>query len=510
MKKFNDLIQTVHELKNTPTFKSDNLRKRITGDKPFLSEQLEYQVAHGFIQNYDEMAGIMYPQKKSVGSALYRLTHHVKEKALSSLFAEDLSSGFRNELDRRRYLVQRNYVLAELMILKGHTNPGWDLLRKTAFDAARYSLSYFSFMISEKLCYYHVLKGKNKNFQNAMQHTATLARLCTAETEAEQLFYELSLLMNNRWHFEKRIKTKARLAFKRTKELIRTFHSHSMWLYFFRIAIYYYYTIEDYRGMLKITRKFRHYLLRNPHLQQDARMAELTHHEMNACMMLRNFVYGIRSAEENQKFLHANNRNWMLYMENYFQLLMHSGKYTKAQKVYAQVTRSRYWKGRTTAQRELWKINNAYLHFALNDINEISLFMPARFLNEIITLRKDKEGLNFVIQVAEMIYLLAHNDQDRLASFGESFRVYVSRHISKKKHYRSYYFSKLLLLLYKYNFDAKKAERIGEKFYNRLLSFNTRPQQDRKMIELIPYDQLWHMILRAMKEASIRSASSAF
>src|SRR6185436_16575095 len=129
MKKFSNLIQTIHELKNTPTFKSTSLRKRITGNKPLLSEQVDYQVAQGFIQNYDEMAGIIYPEKKSVSSALYRLTHHVKEKALSSLFVEDLSSGFRNELDRRRYLVQRNYVLAELMILKGHTNPGWDLLR---------------------------------------------------------------------------------------------------------------------------------------------------------------------------------------------------------------------------------------------------------------------------------------------------------------------------------------------------------------------------------------------
>ncbi|MEO8087978.1 MAG: hypothetical protein ABI763_14230 [Bacteroidota bacterium] len=80
--------------------------------------------------------------------------------------------------------------------------------------------------------------------------------------------------------------------------------------------------------------------------------------------------------------------------------------------------------------------------------------------------------------------------------------MYVSRHISRRKHYRSYYFSKLLLLLYKYDFDLEKAERMGEKFYNRLRSFNTRTQQDREMSELIPYDHLWGMILRVMKQKS--------
>ncbi len=499
MKKLHDLLHAASELKGQEASEKVNQRQQAISGIPALTEQLEFEVSHGYIQSYPEMEGLMYPEKGASGNALYQLTHRVKKKSLSQLATEDLSERFRNEYDKKRYLVQRNFALAEAMILKGFPKPGWELMKRIAVDARKYALTHYAHAIHHRLTYHYALQGKQKAYRSSVQKAKTLSKLLSAETEADVLFCELSLLMRNRWHFEGRIKTKARNAAKRLQQLVRTYHSHNLWLAHFRIAIYYEYAREDYHSLLEVTRKFRHYLLDNPHLQQDARWAELAHHEMNACLALRNFVYGLKHAEENKKFLHANNHNWMLYMENYFQLLMHAGRFEQAQQVYNEVTGSRYWQSRTNAQRELWKIKLAYLHFALNDKKQIALFMPARFLNQISLLKKDKQGLNFALQVAELMYLLAQHNTDRLSEFSHSFRMYVSRNISRRRHYRSYYFSKLLLLLDKYNFDISKAEAIGKKFHDRLIDFRRQSTHDRELTELIPYDQLWPMMLRVMK-----------
>ncbi|MEO8085747.1 MAG: hypothetical protein ABI763_02945 [Bacteroidota bacterium] len=500
MKKLHDLFHAHSVLKKETAAERIRISKRVSGSHHFLTDQLESAVSHGYIQNYDEMAVLMYPQTSSQINTLYQVTHRAKRKVLDELTLEDLGHNLRNEYDKRKYEVNRNVMIAEVMILKGFSKPGWELMKKAFVTSVKYELTFFSYQINQRLCYHSSMVGSYSKNLNALRQSLTLSKRLNAEREADNLFSELTLLMRNRWHFEDRIKSKAILAYRRVQGLMRTYHSHALWLAYFRISIYYYYTCGNYRSLLSSTRRFRRYLIERPHLQQDARWAELAHHEINACMTLRNFVYGLRSAEEKKKYLHPNNHNWMLYQENYFQLLLHAKKYGKAREVYNEVAASRFWKNRSTSQREIWKIYLAYLHFALNDTKQIELFMPARFLNEINTFRKDKEGLNFVIQVAEMMYLLAHNDADRLAEFGESFRIYVSRHISRRKHYRSYYFSKLLLLLFKYDFDVGKAEIIGEKFHNRLLSFQTRSQQDREMSELIPYDHLWIMILRVMKE----------
>jgi hypothetical protein len=499
MKKLHDLLHATSELRGERASEKVSRHQQAISGLPILSDRLEFEVSHGYIQSYPEMAGLMYPEKSASGNALYQLTHRVKKKSLDQLASEDISERFRNEYDKKRYLVQRNFALAEAMILKGFPKPGWELMKKIAGDARKYALTHYANAIYHRLTYHYALQGKHKAYRSSVQTTKTLSKLLSAETEADILFCELSLLMRNKWHFEERIKIKVKEAHKRMQQILRTNRSHNLWLAHFRIAIYYEYACQNYHSLLEVTRRFRHYLLNNPHLQQDARWAELAHHEMNACMALRNFVYGIKHAEENKKFLHPNNHNWMLYMENFFQMLMHAGRFEEAQQVYSEVTGSRYWQNRSNAQRELWKIKSAYLHFALNDRKQIELFMPARFLNQIAVLKKDKQGLNFALQVAELMYLLAQDNADRLSEFGHSFHMYTLRNISRRRHYRSYYFSKLLLLLYRYNFDIAKAERIGKKFHDRLLDFRRQSTHDRELTELIPYDQLWPMMLRVMK-----------
>ncbi len=220
---------------------------------------------------------------------------------------------------------------------------------------------------------------------------------------------------------------------------------------------------------------------------------------MNASIVLRSFRYGLRCAEENKKYMRPQNSNWFLWRENYFQLLMHAQEYERAKQVYDEVMNSPQRKKMNPYQKDVWQINLAYLHFAMHDTNQITLFTPERFFNRLKKIKTDKEGLNFLKHVGLAMYMLVQKGPAFLDEYGDSFRKYMKRYIDRRKHHRSYYFSLLLTILYKYNFDAKKAERIGEKFYQKLKEFHRSSPQDRELTELIPYDHLWMMILRVMK-----------
>lgn len=210
--------------------------------------------------------------------------------------------------------------------------------------------------------------------------------------------------------------------------------------------------------------------------------------------------------DETKKYLHPDNPNWISYHENYFQLAMHAQRYVRAQEIYQQVIISRQGRTMNPYQKDVWKIYGACLHFALHDTRQINRFNPRHYFNSVSKSYSDKKGLYFLMQALKLMHLFMQDDE-HLAEANESFRQYCQRHISRKKNYRSYLFSKMLLLVFKYDSDLQKVEQTGKKFYQRLLEFKDHTLQDREITEIIPYEHLWYMLLRQLNQRQTRIAA---
>jgi hypothetical protein len=128
-----------------------------------------------------------------------------------------------------------------------------------------------------------------------------------------------------------------------------------------------------------------------------------------------------------------------------------------------------------------------------------SRFRMSKFLNEVQLYAKDKSGMNIPILIAELLYDLQTKKWSKLIDRAESLGKYRVRYINPEVQLRSHCFFKLLELTPKAAFQWEKlvvqaesiVQSIGKKADGMLAANNIE-------IEIIPYERLWEMLLRAL------------
>jgi hypothetical protein len=499
MKKLHEVLRAQTKLNLKGTEKKSVSSRRRMGRAPVLTERLRQEMAAGTISNYDDVSEIIYGGNMQSRSTAYAVAHRLQQQMLNEMAGGDFAHTMRTEYNRQRYIVYRNMVVAWMLKIKGKGNIAVMIWEKTLSAARKYEFTTEAYLCAHMLCYEYAFRKKSKAHYNMSRVADTLLAAMDAEAKAARRYETIIMLVKDKWYINPGYADKVTEASQAISALARSNRTHDLWSMHFRTRIFLQYTLHNFRGLLGVCSGYARYLRGNPHLQQESRWSEIAHHQMNACIVTRRFSQGIRLAEENKKFMRPNNTNWFGYMENYFQLLMNAGEFDKARGLYDEVTTSHHRRNMSEHQRDVWKINIAYLHFAMNDAGAIKLFTPVRYFNALKNCNTDKEGLNFLIQVGQLMYLVVQGQSVYLDEFAENFKQYMKRHISRRRQYRSYYFSKLLLLLLAHHTDVAKAEAQGKKFHARLKKFEDRMPLDYEMTELIPFEHLWQILLRQMK-----------
>jgi len=500
MKKVSEFLQASSELVREAAEKKVRLRKKARRVYAESTYALKEAIGSSGISTYAEIADTIYGNDAIPAGTLSSITSRLRKRTLDEIAFNDLKPILRNDYDKARYEVQRSILVADLFYVKGRSVTSIHIWKKTLAIARRHGFTLEACHCAMRLCYQYAFRKRQADHYNMTRMYQTLLKQAAAESEAAKKYQGILMLVKEKWFFSPAISHKSAAALRHTLALARKYKTCELWLTTFRLSIYHRYITQDYKGLLRTCAKYRSFLLSNIHLQQDSRWADIALHEMNACIALRNFSYGLRAAEENKKYMRPENSNWLGYRENYFQLLMHAEEYESAKRLYDEVLNSRWRRKMSPYQHDVWQVNFAYLHFALNDSEAIKLFTPVRFFNRLKKIKTDKEGLNFLIEVGQCMFLLAQKTSANLQEFEDNFRNYIKRHIDRRQHYRSYYFALLLLTLFKYERDVEKAEAIGKKFYEKLKDFQHNAPRDREITELIPYDHLWPMMLRTMKQ----------
>ena len=73
--------------------------------------------------------------------------------------------------------------------------------------------------------------------------------------------------------------------------------------------------------------------------------------------------------------------------------------------------------------------------------------------------------------------------------------MYCHRYLKKDDTFRSNCFIKMLLTLPRSNFNRIAVERNAKKFFDRLKSVPLEKANQAEDLEIIPYDDLWEMVL---------------
>jgi hypothetical protein len=235
-------------------------------------------------------------------------------------------------------------------------------------------------------------------------------------------------------------------------------------------------------------------------------LGEFALNQMVACMHLGDYASGEANAQRCLGYLTEGSNNWMIFLEYFFLLCMHTGNYTRAEEVYHQVTSHPRFGSLDSARAEKWRIFDAFLHYMRQDASDSSSesrrFHLHKFLNEVPIYSKDKRGLNISILILQILYLLDRKDWNGIIGRTESLKVYASRHLKRDDTFRSNCFVKMMLTMEKKDFDREETSRIAGKYFSKLQSSRFDYRGDLGSLEVIPYERLWENVLSRLKQVA--------
>lgn len=221
-----------------------------------------------------------------------------------------------------------------------------------------------------------------------------------------------------------------------------------------------------------------------------------------SCVQLRDFGRGQAIIRQNAEIYDEGSFNWFKMQELYFLLALHTQHYDDAYDTCMQALAHRGMDEQPAQIQEMWKIYEAYMHLLVRirrvDRNPAEKFRPARFLNEIPVFSKDKRGMNIPVLIVQFLYDIVDKRYDAGIERVEAVQKYVSRYLRKDELFRSNCFLKMLVQIPEAGFHREAVVRKAERYLSQLaetpLAIANQPHE----IEIIPYEDLWQMILEIL------------
>ncbi len=224
--------------------------------------------------------------------------------------------------------------------------------------------------------------------------------------------------------------------------------------------------------------------------------------------------YDIAAADCEKVFEHyvtVGDFNWYKAQSLYIQVLFYQEKYDDVYQVYLKATNYKSFSKMPSFIHEEWKIYRAYLEFLIlteklsaAPEQELRKFRLNRFLNEMVTFSKDKQGLNISILAAQVVVLIAQENYSRVIDKMEAIEKYVRRHLNTGYHYRTKYFIKIIAAFYKAGFESnlvdwEKVQELKAQLITQPLDI-INPNYD---VEIIRYEVLIEILETCFSEQAV-------
>lgn len=229
-------------------------------------------------------------------------------------------------------------------------------------------------------------------------------------------------------------------------------------------------------------------------------------------IQLREFDQGEKTARACNELVEQGTFNWFKTQEYLFLLSFHTGNYQSAyQSYYLVVNNPRY---KTYAVlHETWALHKMYLHFLYllgkvmprNDDKSFTAVRLGKFLNEVPSFAKDKQGMNIPVLIIQMAFLILQRNYDLATERIEAVNKYCDRYLkTNSPNFRSNCFIKMLLQIAKSNFHPAGAQRRAQPYLKQMNSIAINFNNQAHEIEILPFEDFWELILSTLDSKSKR------
>ena len=473
-----------------------------------LSNQLFQALAQGRVSSDEEAARLLYDS--SPNDYRYRkLKTRLRTKLLNMLFLLDLSKTFDLPIEKAYYRCLKTYTLASILFTKMLRPIAIELLESKITDIIKYEFTDLGLLYCKYLRRHYAQIDKNeKKYQTYRSLATKFSEEQSAESKAEEYYADIM-------HYDLDSKSADRkeileIAKQYTAELtkIRSKYDTFKFLRFMYMTFVHQYMLEgNYEKVIEISNEGINRIAQKPFLTRNLRFS-MHLYAMTCYIQTGKYQETQKIAEHYLQYFKCPERNWYVTKYYYFISLVYDRKYAEAFGVLTSVTTPPEFKKLYTGFRQNWLVNEAYMHWLLRigEIEEADLegvkskkFRLYKFLNDVPVFSKDKRGLNISILIVHVLLLLHQHKYSQIIDRVDALKQYCYRYLRKDETFRSNCFIRMLLLLPKHNFNRLATERHTAKLWNKLLSVPNNIVDQGIEIEIIPYEDLWPMVLKLLK-----------
>jgi len=509
-------LKDLAELAKRHTIKASDFLNRDTADShPHTKPQIFYQkLLAGDFQSDKEAASFFFNDANTKNTSYKKLKSTVRDKLVKSLFFLE-PKGYSSAHEKAYMYCCRYLSAAKIVSTLGSRNLAANLFQKVLNRAISYEMPEFIIESSSML---RILEGAMKGSIIKFDHYDTILKKYQKIYElnilAQGYYYRLVLPYIHAKANQEEIVDQANEYYKELSPYLTAYDSPILHLYTYLIQITAHLSIYDYTKAIDVCDRGVTFFESKKH-QLNMPLRLLLFQQLTCYVQLRYFTEGEKTANRIIELVRKGTYNWFLIKEMHLMLALHSKKYQQAYFILNAIIKHPKFTNIYSQVQERILIYQGYIQFliAINKIQEegamkLKKVRLGKLINSVPIFSKDKRGMNIPILILQILFMIARKDYGLSIDRFEAIQKYCSKYLRNDNNLRSNCFIRMLLLISKCYFHKKLIERKAEKYYNKLLETPLDVAQQGHEIEIIPYEDLWEMLLLLLENKHYKIRSS--
>lgn len=408
------------------------------------------------------------------------------------------------------YHCYKNQVIAKLLITIGAQKAGENLMKKVLAKAMPLQLFDVIQQCALALRKSSLYTGDNQNLNLYNKLFLEANNKLLAENRAEELYFSIIINFSNSLSAKPDLVSEIKTNIDEIAELKKNHDTYLLTTYYYKLQIVYYQFTFEYQKALQVCDELEALQLKEELFYTKSQHANTLVVKLDCCVQAHDYVSGAKCAEKALSLYPEGVENWFILLELYFLLSLNTNNIEKALNIYLQTTEHPRFGSLQANRREVWGIYGGYLSFLLHyraDYKELLKqltklkpeFRFSKLINEVPIYAKDKKGLNVAVLILQILILLQNKNYIQITKRTEALYQYTYRNLNKDDAYRSHYFIKMLIAMEKSSFNFEDTVRKTDKYLAKLRMENVQYSPTQSRMEIIPYEDLWKIILELLK-----------
>ncbi|MEE9373538.1 MAG: hypothetical protein V3V00_10850 [Saprospiraceae bacterium] len=411
-----------------------------------------------------------------------------------------------NTIQRVQYKCEQLYVILKILRGTEYTQLAKHIALYLIKRAEKYHFSEIRVGTNEYLVYYYSFIEPNKKSVDRCNEDLKVSMDVRAAEIFAESNYNVLFSNFNTANLDKMMVFKQAINAKNKLDRYKSNAENSLKFYtnYFSFCVLMHEGIEDYQVALDYARQGYEYLLTLNFDHKRAKIVFLVH--MTNCYLRLGFATEARQTIlESLKIQIEGENNWFASMWLLVQIELYQNDYDKAAGYYKKIVNNKSFINQPKYRQDQFNIGGAMLYylFKSNRISKFQCYNKNDFNRSLVgyeNLDQKYTSSSIPILIINLLLELSNSNQKSVKRIIDELEQYCSSKVrTSNVNYRTNCFIKMLQCIPEGNFHPVAVTRKAENDLKRLQGVDFKISDEKTVLELIPYERLWEMILDQLK-----------